>query len=116
MNIGELKHRITIEQCTKSSDGQGGFTSAWSTLTPVWSKATPQSERERFYRGEVQHTQAYTFTIRQNQSVTIPATRDSTNIRIKHRNEYYRITGISRRNDDLDFYEIKAELWGGVAQ
>jgi len=116
MNIGELKHRITIQQCTKASDDQGGFTSAWSTLVSVWSKATPQSERERFYRGEVQHTQAYTFTIRQNQSVTIPATRDSTNIRIKHRNEYYRITGISRLKDNLDFYEIKAELWGGVAQ
>ena len=116
MNIGELKHRITIEQCTKSSDGQGGFTSAWSTLVSVWSKATPQSERERFYRGENQHTQGYTFTIRQNQAVTVPATRDSDNIRIVHRNEYYRITGISRNKDDLDFYDIKAELWGAVAQ
>ncbi len=116
MNIGELKHRIVIEQVAKTSDGQGGYTSVWSTLASVWAKAVEQSERERFYRGEVQHTQAYTFTIRQNQSVTIPATRDSTNIRIKHRNEYYRITGISRLKDDLDFYEIKAELWGGVAQ
>lgn len=60
MNIGELKHRITIQQCTKASDGQGGFTSTWSTLVSVWSKATPQSERERFYRGENQHTQGYT--------------------------------------------------------
>lgn len=116
MNIGELKHRITIQENQKVSDGQGGFTSTWSTLVSVWSKATPQSERERFYRGENQHTQGYTFTIRQNQAVTIPATRDSANIRIKHRNEYYRITGISRLKDNLDFYEIKAELWGGVAQ
>ena len=116
MNIGELKHRITIQQCTKASDDQGGFTSTWSTLVSVWSKATPQSERERFYRGENQHTQGYTFTIRQNQAVTVPATRDSDNIRIVHRNEIYRITGISRNKDDLDFYEIKAELWGGVAQ
>lgn len=116
MNIGELKHRITIQQCTKASDGQGGFTSTWSTLVSVWSKAIPQSERERFYRGENQHTQAYTFTIRQNQAVTVPATRDSDNIRIVHRNEIYRITGISRNKDDLDFYDIKAELWGGVAQ
>ncbi len=116
MNIGELKHRITIQQCTKASDGQGGLTSTWSTLVSVWSKATPQSERERFYRGENQHTQGYTFTIRQNQAVTVPATRDSDNIRIVHRNEYYRITGISRRNDDLDFDDIKDELWGAVAQ
>ena len=116
MNIGELKHRITIEQCAKVSDGQGGETSTWSTLTPAWSKAIPQSERERFYRGENQHTQAYTFTIRQNQAVTVPATRDSDNIRIVHRSEYYRITGISRNKDDLDFYDIKAELWGATAQ
>lgn len=46
----------------------------------------------------------------------MPATRDSDNIRIVHRNEYYRVTGISRRNDDLDFYDIKAELWGATAQ
>ena len=116
MNIGELKHRIVIEQVAKTSDGQGGYTSVWSTLASVWAKAVEQSERERFYRGENQHTQGYTFTIRQNQAVTVPATRDSDNIRIVHRNEYYRITGISRRNDDLDFYDIKAELWGGVAQ
>ena len=116
MNIGELKHRIVIEQVDKTSDGQGGYTSVWSELDKVWAKAIEQSARERFYRGEVQHTQAYTFTIRQNQSVTVPATRDSTNIRIKHRNEYYRVTGISRLKDALDFYEIKAELWGGVAQ
>lgn len=116
MNIGELKHRITIEQCAKVSDDQGGYTSVWSTLASVWAKAVEQSERERFYRGENQHTQGYTFTIRQNQAVTVPATRDSDNIRIVHRNEYYRITGISRLKDDLDFYEIKAELWGATAQ
>ena len=116
MNIGELKHRIRFEQNQKISDGQGGFDSNWVELDKLWAKAVEQSPRERFYRGEEQHTQGIIFTIRQNQAITIPATRDSSNLRIVHRGQTFRITGISQDKYDLDFYNITAELWGGVAQ
>ena len=116
MNIGELKHRIRFEQNQKISDGQGGFDSNWAELDKLWAKAVEQSPRERFYRGEEQHTQGFIFTIRQNQAITIPATRDSSNLRIVHRGQTFRITGISQDKYDLDFYNITAELWGGVAQ
>ena len=116
MNIGELKHRIIFEQNQKVSDGQGGFDSNWVELDKLWAKAVEQSPRERFYRGEDQHTQSFTFTIRQNQAIVIPATRNSADLRIVHRSQYFRITGISQDKYDLDFYNISAELWGGVAQ
>ena len=116
VNIGELKHRITFWQESNASDGQGGFVTTWSQLANAWAKVVEQSPRERFYRGEEQHTQGFIFTIRQNQAITIPATRDSSNLRIVHRGQTFRITGISQDKYDLDFYNITAELWGGVAQ
>ena len=87
MNIGELKHRIRFEKNQKISDGQGGFDSNWVELDKLWAKAVEQSPRSA-YRGEEQHTQGFIFTIRQNQAITIPATRDSSNLRIVHRGGY----------------------------
>ena len=43
----------------KKSDGQGGFDSNWVELDKLWAKAVEQSPRERFYRGEEQHTQGF---------------------------------------------------------
>ena len=114
MNIGELKHRITIQENQRVADGQGGFSSNWVELGKVWAKAVEQSPRERFYRGEEQHTQGFTFTVRQNQSFLVPNSQKSDRLRIVHRGNYFRISGISQNKYDLDFYDVNAELFGSV--
>ncbi len=116
MNIGELNHRISFERNEKTSDGQGGFVADWVIIASVWAKATEQNVQERFYRGTDSHKQAFTFLIRQPQSFIVDNTRNSDNLRISHRGQYFRITGISQYKYKLDFYEIKAELWGAIAQ
>lgn len=122
MNIGELNHRVSFERNEKTSDGQGGFVADWTVIASVWAKVNEQSQvgvssvRERFNRGNDSHTQSFTFLIRQPQAFIVDNTRNSDNLRISHRGQYFRITGISQYKYKLDFYEIKAELWGAIAQ
>lgn len=47
MNIGKLRHRVLVENPTRTSDGDGGFTVVWASASPstVWAKidmASPQ--------------------------------------------------------------------------
>ncbi len=115
MNIGELKHRITIQQNQKVNDGQGGFSSNWVELGKLWAKAETSTPRERFYRGEDQHLQSITFIVRQNQSFLVPSSQASDNLRIVHRGDYFRVNAIAQYKYDLDFYTVTAELFGVTA-
>jgi len=120
MNIGKLRHRLTIVENQKVSDGQGGFVSDWVELGKVWADATEGSKagqsniRERFYRGEEQHLQKMTFTVRQNQSFLVPNSQKSDKLRIEHRGNYFRVIGIAQDQYNLDFYIVSAELFGAT--
>lgn len=46
MRAGELRHRITIEQKSTSSDGAGGRTTSYSTLATVWAAKEYESARD----------------------------------------------------------------------
>ena len=41
INIGMMKQRATIQYYSLSSDGMGGNTRTWNTLTTVWCNITP---------------------------------------------------------------------------
>lgn len=116
MNIGELKHRVTIEQCVSASDGQGGYTSTWTTLGSVWASVAAGSAMERFYRGEQQHTQVMTFTVRQKQAFTMPQTTASEKLRLQHRGVYFAINTIKQNKYELDFFDIECTQYGAVTQ
>lgn len=47
--VGELRHRITIEHMTKVPDGHRGFTETWATFATVWARVQPVSSREYFF-------------------------------------------------------------------
>ena len=64
VSIGEMKHTIEIQLDTPVSDGQGGFTSAWSTIASEWAKATQLSYSRALLDSGVQFNTAYQFDIR----------------------------------------------------
>ena len=47
MRAGTLRHRITIEEKTGTSDGMGGFTNTWSDLHSCAAAIWPLSAREQ---------------------------------------------------------------------
>lgn len=64
VTIGKLRHRITIQKLDKTSDGQGGFTEAWTDLIDLWSELIPTKAWERFYSEQIQMLTSHRVTIR----------------------------------------------------
>jgi len=44
--IGQLRHRLTLEQPTATPDGAGGSTLAWTPLATMWASLRPLSGDE----------------------------------------------------------------------
>lgn len=121
VNIGDLKHRITIDIESRTPDSIGGYATTWVAHGQCWAKASSHSKvgvksiQVHFSRGETEHTERFVFVIRQNQTFTLD-TRNSDKYRISHRGQYFRVLGVGQNQYDLDFYDISAELWGATTQ
>lgn len=48
IKIGDLRHRIEIQQSARTSDGAGGAVLAWTALGEVWAAIWPRNASERF--------------------------------------------------------------------
>lgn len=46
MNLGKLRHRVTIESSSASRDEFGGEVITWATVATVWAAVEPLSGRE----------------------------------------------------------------------
>lgn len=89
MQAGKLRHPVTIEQSTETTDEYGAVVLTWSTLASVWAAIEPMRGRERF---EAQHH----------------AIEEDTRIRIRHRDD---VTAEERVVDRLgNVYHIKGVL------
>ncbi len=48
VTIGDLRHRIEIQQIARTSDGGGGAAITWTTVAQVWAAIWPRNSGERF--------------------------------------------------------------------
>jgi SPP1 family predicted phage head-tail adaptor len=64
MEAGELRHRITIQSKTISSDSIGNQTTAWSDFITVWAKKEEKSGREYLKASQPNIERTVIFTIR----------------------------------------------------
>jgi len=62
--VGKLRHRIKIQTLTRSSDGQGGFSSSWTDLATVWADIKPTSSKERLYAQQLEYQRSHKVVIR----------------------------------------------------
>lgn len=46
VKIGDLRHRVQIEQASRTSDGGGGAALTWVLVAEVWAAMWPRSMRE----------------------------------------------------------------------
>lgn len=46
MDIGNLRHRVTIQSKTESQDAYGEATYTWATVVTVWAAVEPLTARE----------------------------------------------------------------------
>jgi SPP1 family predicted phage head-tail adaptor len=67
--IGELRHRLTIEQSARTDDEGGGAALIWSTVAEVWGAVEAVSGAERFATDRVTGSAMYEITIRYREGV-----------------------------------------------
>lgn len=59
-----MRHRVTIEQDTKTRDNAGGFTDSWGTFATVWASIMPASAHEIYKANKVNMVVTHKVVIR----------------------------------------------------
>jgi SPP1 family predicted phage head-tail adaptor len=75
--IGDLKHRVTVQESVLTPDGGGGFTEAWQNVAAnpeVYAEIIPLSSGEQLRFHQLEITATHRITIRYRNDVT-PALR-----------------------------------------
>lgn len=91
MDIGSLRHRITIESPVSAPDGEGGYTETWSTFAnriPASVLPATTASLERLMAGAVQTTATDIVRIRYLSGI-------STAMRVRFESRVLGITGVS---------------------
>jgi SPP1 family predicted phage head-tail adaptor len=101
MNPGELRHRITFQKLTTTTNENGFEIEEWTDVKTVWASITNLHGREYYEAAAVQAEQTVKFTIRYLKDL-------DTSMRILFRNKQYNITSIDNIKYENRFIEIKA--------
>jgi len=102
VNIRELRHRITIQSISRSSDGQGGWTIGWITLAEVWAKVTPKVKKEIYSTEQIRPVSTHEIIIRHLDGISADA-------RILFDGRVFQIKGIKKEEEQRFFMYIDAE-------
>lgn len=105
MIFGRLDRRIDIERPVVTIDTFGAESTTWEVFARVWAEAQPLRTAERYQSAQIREAKAYTFRIRYLSGL-------ETTMRIRYRNELYRITGIAEMGRRVG-QEISAEYLEG---
>ena len=97
VSIGSMKDQISIQLNTPVSDGQGGFTPAWSTIASEWVKATQLSYSRALADAQVLYTVAYQFDMRERGDTYI---LDASMHRIVYEGDNFTIHSIVETQED----------------
>lgn len=68
--IGGLRHRVTIQEETKTEDTGGGFALAWADVSTMWCDVVPATGREVFQAQQLQKNVSHKITTRYRTDVT----------------------------------------------
>lgn len=99
---GDLKNKITIEQLTLVSDGQGGQVESWSAIaTDYWAYVRETSASERLYAQKFQTQRSHEIWLRHD-SVTSTITEK---MRVIYDGKILQVKGV-RNYDTRDSYII----------
>lgn len=82
-----LRHRVTLQERSRTPDGQGGFTEAWADVADLWAEIKPQKSYERFQAMQTQSPTTHKITVRYRSGVT-------TRHRLLYRGRVFDIKGV----------------------
>jgi SPP1 family predicted phage head-tail adaptor len=101
-DIGDLRHRLVLEQPVETPDGAGGVARSFAALATLWAKVTPVSARERMEAAARGATVTHRIVIRARGGVT-------TRHRLRLGARIFRIAALHDEDESGRFTVIEAE-------
>lgn len=101
MNPGDLRHRITLQRLTTTTNENGFEIEEWIDVKTVWAGVSNLYGREYFEAAAVQAENTVKFIIRYTKDI-------DTSMKIIFRGKQYNITSIDNINYKNELMEIKA--------
>ena len=101
MDIGNMRHRITLLSKHVETNESGFEVITWQAVDEVWAHVANLTARDFFSASRVQMQHTVLFTIRFQPAVDV-------GMRIQFREKMYRITGIDQKQYKNRFMELKA--------
>jgi SPP1 family predicted phage head-tail adaptor len=99
--IAAMRKRVTIQNSTTLSDGQGGFTETWVDGAVVWASLEPAKGYERFQAMQMQTPITHKIVMRYRTDVT-------TATRLKYENRIFWIQECLNVEERKRFLQITA--------
>jgi len=101
MQIGRLRHKVTIQNPVRVADGKGGETETWTDAANVWAEIAPISSRERFYASQIDAEHTHKVIMRHTAALTSES-------RLLHDGRVLHVAGAPRNVDERN---IMLEVW-----
>lgn len=102
IRIGQLRHRLTIEQADRPEDEGGGAALVWSSLAEVWGNVEAKSGKEGIEADRVSGNATYNITIRYRDDLT-------PSMRFRRDGEIYEILSVLDEDGHGRFLTCKCE-------
>lgn len=99
--VAQMKHRVTIQNISRESDGQGGFTETWPDGATVWAKIEQKKAWEKFQAMQMQTPVIWAITMRYRTDVTSKS-------RLKYGDRVLWVKEVINRGEKNEFLEIRA--------
>ena len=103
MNIGGLRHRITIQRAADTVNDTGDPVQTWATLATVWARIEPTTGKERFAAMEQQAEVDYRITCRYQSALSVLAPDDRL-VRGNYRYDIKAVINTEERNRELQIF------------
>lgn len=87
MEIGKLRHRITLQQQINTQNDYGVIVTIWQNIATVWAEIKPISGREYFSAQQVQSEVTTQIWIRYRKGI-------EPTMRVEHNGKYYEIISV----------------------
>ena len=96
MSVGMLRHQVSLQSPSNTTDAGGGAAKTFTTLAKIWANIKPVSGQEKYRQGQVQETVTHHVMIRFRSDI-------GTNYRLLYESRIFNIKHI-RNIDERDRY------------
>lgn len=102
IKIGQLRHRIELQQMSTTPDGQGGHIVSWATIDTLWAYIEPSSGAERLFAQKIEANYDHKIYIRNYLGI-------NEKMRIFFNNRYFHIKAVMREEERRWYTKILAK-------